>query len=126
MGLRHEKVVMALKREISSVIHNQLKDPRLGFVTIMRVDLSADLRYARVYFSVLGGENEQKTTLKVLKNAKVFIRYLIAQRINLRFVPEITFKLDRSAEYSIKIQEEIDKLKEEDEYKKSHRLHKGT
>jgi len=113
MGLRREKVVSALKREISSIVHDDLKDSRLGFVTIMRVDLSDDLKYARVYFSVLGSEKEQKATQQALENAKPFIRCLLAQRINLRFVPEIIFKLDHSAEYSIRIQQKLDKIKAE-------------
>ena len=111
MGLRHEKVASALKKEISSIVHDELKDSRLGFVTIMRVDLSPDLRYARVYFSVLGGDKEQKATQQAMENARPFIRCLLAQRINLRFVPEIIFKLDHSAEYSIKIQQKLDKIK---------------
>jgi len=115
MGLRHQKVVAALKKEISNIVHNELKDSRLGFVTIMRVDLTADLRYARVYFSVLGEEKEQKSTQEALESAKPFIRCLIAQRINLRFVPEITFKLDQAVEYSIRIQKVIDKIKEQNE-----------
>ncbi|MGD9014896.1 MAG: 30S ribosome-binding factor RbfA [Candidatus Omnitrophota bacterium] len=118
MGLRHEKVIAALKREISNIVQYELKDSRLGFVTIMRVDLTPDLRYSKVYFSVLGGEREQKATKQALESAKPFIRCLIGQRIKLRFVPEISFKLDRSAEYSIKIQKELDKIKTERENSK--------
>ena len=113
MGLRHAKVITALKREISNIVHDELKDARLGFVTIMRVDLTVDLRYARVYYSVLGQEKEQKATKEALESAKPFIRYLIAQRIKLRFVPEISFKLDRSVEYSIRVQDELDRIKEQ-------------
>jgi len=120
MGLRHQRVVAALKKEISNIVHDELKDSRLGFVTIMRVDLTDDLRYARVYFSVLGEEKEQRATQEALESAKPFIRCLIAQRIKLRFVPEIIFKLDRSVEYSIKIQKEIDEIKEQNEHKKSY------
>ena len=115
MGLRHEKVIVALKKEISNIVQYELKDSRLGFVTIMRVDLTPDLRYAKIYFSVLGQENQQKATQEALASAKPFIRRLIAQRIKLRFVPEITFKLDHSVEYSIRIQEELDKIKAERE-----------
>ena len=119
MGLRRDKVIAALKREISNIVQYELKDSRLGFVTIMRVDLTDDLRYARVYFSVLGEEKEQKATKEALLSATPFIRCLIAQRIKLRFVPEITFKPDRSVEYSIKIQKELDKIKTEGESHKS-------
>ena len=86
----------------------------------MRVDLTSDLRFARVHFSVLGEEKEQKATQQALESAKPFIRCLIGQRIKLRFVPEISFKLDRSVEYSIRIQEKIQRLKEQNEHKKNY------
>ena len=115
MGLRHDKVIAALKREISNIVQYELKDSRLGFVTIMRVDLTDDLKYAKVFFSVLGEEKEQKSTKKALESAKPFIRCLIGERMKLRFVPEITFKLDHSVEYSISIQKAIDRIKTERE-----------
>jgi len=110
---RIERVTQAIKKEISQVIHEELKDPRLGFITIMRVDLAKDLRCAKIYFSVLGDDNRIKETKEGLASAQGYIRKLIAQRIKLRFVPEIIFKLDKSGEYSIHIQEELDKLKED-------------
>jgi ribosome-binding factor A len=118
--MRRQKIIAAIKREISSIVHDELKDSRLGFVTIIRVDLTVDLRNAWVYFSVLGSEAEQKSTQEALENAKPFIRRLIGQRIKLRFIPEINFKLDQTPEHSIKIQKELDKIKEENERKKSH------
>ncbi len=122
MGMRRQKIIAAIKREISSIVHDELKDSRLGFVTIIRVDLTADLRNTWVYFSVLGSEAEQKSTQVALENAKPFIRRLIGQRIKLRFTPEINFKLDQTPEHSIKIQKELDKIKEEDESHKSRGL----
>lgn len=119
MGLRRQRIIAALKREISSIVHGELKDSRLGFVTIMRVDITPDLRNAWIYFSVLGDESEQKSTQEALEHAKPFIRRLIGQKVKLRFVPEINFKLDRTAEHSIKIHKELQKLKEEDELKKN-------
>lgn len=109
---RHGKVSEALKREIGGIIHEELKDPRLGFITITRVELTQDLRYAKVFFSVLGKEEERQKSKEALDSALGFIRRLIAQRIRLRFVPEISFHEDRSAEYSIKIQEALDEIKE--------------
>ncbi len=120
MRIRQKKVIVALKKEIGSIIQNELGDTRLGFVTIMRVDLSPDLRDAQVYFSVLGEEKQRKATQKALKKAKPFIRYLVGQRMSLRYVPEIVFKYDQSTEYSIRIQEKLNRLEEEDERKKSH------
>lgn len=120
MRLRQKKVIVALKKEISSIIQNELGDKRLGFVTIISVDLSPDLRFAQVYFSVLGGEKQQKAAQQALKKAKPLIRYLVGQRMSLRYVPEIVFKFDQSTEYSIRIQEKLNRLEEEDERKKSH------
>lgn len=110
MGLRRNKIIAALKREISNIVHDEVRDSRLGFATIMRLDLTPDLRSARVYFSVLGGEEEQKSALQALEAASAFIRCLVAQRIKLRFVPEINFKLDSTPEYSIKIQQELERI----------------
>jgi len=121
---RHAKVSEALKREIGSIIHGELKDPRLGFVTITRLELTPDLRYAKVFFSVLGKEEERQKSKEALESASGFIRRLIAQRIDLRLVPEISFHEDRSAEYSIRIQEALDKIKELNEPKKSSRRNK--
>jgi ribosome-binding factor A len=109
---RHAKVSEALKREIGSIIHEELKDPRLGFITITHLELTPDLRYAKVFFSVLGKEEERQKSKEALESALGFIRRLIAQRIGLRLVPEISFHEDRSAEYSIRIQEALDQIKE--------------
>jgi ribosome-binding factor A len=118
---RYEKVAEALRKEISSIIHDELNDPRLGFVTITNVDLTGDLRYAKVFFSVLGKDQEYKRTKEALDSALGFIRRLIAQRIRLRFTPEIAFKEDRSSEYSIKIQQVLEEVKELSEPKPSTR-----
>ena len=118
---RYEKVAEALRKEISSIIHDELNDPRLGFVTITNVDLTSDLRYAKVFFSVLGKDQEYNRTKEALDSALGFIRRLIAQRIRLRFTPEIAFKEDRSSEYSIKIQQVLEEIKELSEPKPSTR-----
>jgi len=122
--LRHDKVTQAMKREISNIIHDELKDPRLGFVTITRVEMTADLRYAKVFFSVLGKEEEHKKTKEALDSALGYIRRLIAQRIRLRFAPEIIFREDRSIEYSMHIEKLLNELEVSDEPKKSNRQHK--
>jgi ribosome-binding factor A len=121
---RQERVRQALKKEISNIIHDELKDPRLGFVTVTDVEITKDLRYAKVFFSVLGKERDYKKTKKALDSALGFIRRLIAQRIILRLTPEIIFKEDRSSEYSVRIQEVLEEIKETDESKKSRRVHK--
>ncbi len=121
---RHDKITEAIRKEISSIIHEELKDPRLGFITIIRVELTPDFRYAKVFYSVLGKEEDYKKTKEALDSASGFIRRLIAQRIKLRLVPEISFREDRSCEYSIQIQKVLDEVKELNEPKKSRRVHK--
>jgi len=121
---RFQKVAEAIKREVSIIIHDELKDPRLGFVTVTRVELTTDLRSAKVFFSVLGKEEEHKKTKEALDSALGFIRRLIGQRIKLRFVPELLFREDRASEYSVKIEEILNQIKEHNESKKSNRLHK--
>ncbi|MGE5197591.1 MAG: 30S ribosome-binding factor RbfA [Deltaproteobacteria bacterium] len=121
---RHEKVANGIKKEVSNIIHNELKDPRLGFVTITHVELTHDLQYAKIFFSVLGNEEEHIRTKEALDSALGFIRRLIAQRIQLRFAPEIVFKEDRSGEYSVRIEQILQEIKKEDEPKKSPRDNK--
>lgn len=121
---RLEKVKQAIKKEISNIIHGELKDPRIGFVTVTRVELTKDLRFAKIYYSVLGSSVEKEKAGLAIENAKGFIRRLISQNIDLRFTPELIFKEDRSMEYSIRIQEELEKLKQTHEFKKSNRRNK--
>lgn len=110
---RHERVEEAIKREVSLIIHDELKDPRIGFVTITRVELSQDLRNAKIYYSVLGKEESHKKTKMALDSALGFIRSLVAQRINMRFATELMFCEDRSTEYSVHIEEIINEIKEQ-------------
>ncbi|MCM8801232.1 MAG: 30S ribosome-binding factor RbfA [Candidatus Omnitrophica bacterium] len=120
---RYERVAQQIKKEISLIIQNELNDPRLGFVTITKVELTPDLRYAKVFFSVLGKAEDYKKTQKVLDSALGFIRRLVAERINIRFAPEIIFKQDHSCEYSVRVQQILDQIKE-DEFKKRNQLHR--
>jgi len=112
--LRHERVEEAIKREVSLIIHDEIKDPRIGFVTITRVELSKDLRNAKIFYSVLGKEDDYEKTRLALDSALGFIRSLVAERINLRFAPELIFREDHSTEYSVRIEEVLNKIKELD------------
>lgn len=108
---RMQRIAEAIRQEASMVIHDKLKDPRLGFVTVTRVEVTADLRLARIYFSVLGNVEDYKKTKEALDSGSGFIRRLVAQRLNLRIAPEIMFFEDRSSEYSVRIQEVLDEIK---------------
>ncbi|MDD2703181.1 MAG: 30S ribosome-binding factor RbfA [Candidatus Omnitrophica bacterium] len=112
--LRQDRLQEAIKREVSLIIHDELKDPRLGFITITKVELTADYRLARVFYSVLGGESEYKKCREALDSGLGFIRRLVGRRIKMRFTPEILFKEDRSSQYSVQIQKILDEIKAED------------
>ena len=110
---RCEKVAEAIRQEVSNIIiRDELKDPRLGFVTITGVELTGDLRYAKIFYSVLGSVQEQINSKKAMESGLGFIRRLIAQRIRLRFVPELALREDHSSEYSVRIQEVLNEIKE--------------
>lgn len=122
---RADKVAEAIRQEVSLIVTENLKDPRLGFVTITKVDLSKDLRYAKVFYSVLGSEEERKKTKAALESALKFIRSLVAQRINLRFATDLIFREDRSSEYSARIEQVLNEIKEQDADKKDNRRTKA-
>jgi ribosome-binding factor A len=121
---RQDRVAEAIKKEVSLIIHDELKDPRLGFVTITRVELSRDLRNAKILYSVLGKEEERQKTKAALESALGFVRKLISERINLRFAPEIMFREDSSSEYSVRIQEVLNEIKELNEPTKDNKRNK--
>ncbi|KGP76635.1 ribosome-binding factor A [Desulfosporosinus sp. Tol-M] len=95
---RPNRLAETLKEEISQLIRVELKDPRLGFVTLTDVEVAGDLAHAKVYVSVLGTEDEVKTSLDVLNRAAGFVRCEIGKRIRLRHVPTIVFVYDPSIE----------------------------
>ena len=116
---RPERVQEALRQEVSRIIQNEIKDPRLGFLTITKVELTKDLRYARIYFSVLGESKDKHLALKGLASAKGYIRGLLSDRIKLRFMPNIEFKIDESLEHTKHIYDLLNKIKKESEDGKS-------
>jgi len=111
--LRPERVQEALRQEISKVALEEIKDPRIGFLTITRVELTKDLRYAKVYFSVLGGAKEKALALKGLNSAKGYIKGEVADRVKLRLVPDISFRIDESIEHTEEIYNLFKKIKAE-------------
>ena len=115
--LRVEKVQELMKQEISQIILRELKDPRIGFVTVTSVECTGDLREAKVFVSLMGSESQVKACWTVLNSSLGFIRREIGKRIRLRVTPEISFALDKSLDYSAHIQELLLKIKAEDEAK---------
>lgn len=120
---RKYRVQEVIREEMGQILQEELHDPRIGFVTVTRVEMTDDLRYAKIYYSVLGSEKQVQDTVSAMNSAVGFIRKIIAERVDLRFAPQIILKLDKSCEYSIKIEEKLSNLK--DEYKKSNRSDKS-
>jgi ribosome-binding factor A len=112
---RPEKVAHQLKRDISEIFMKEINDPRLGFVTVTQVEMSRDLRVAKIFYSVLGSAKEEKESKSALESAKGFVRSIIGQRLKMRLTPELIFISDRSAEYSVQIQQALERLKREEQ-----------
>src|SRR5699024_411427 len=98
-NIRANRVAEQIKIEISDIINNKIKDPRIGFLTITDVEVTGDLQQAKVFFLVLEDKKEQEENLIELSKTNGFIRYEIGQRIRLRKVPEIIFEYDVAHEY---------------------------
>ncbi|MBS3897817.1 MAG: 30S ribosome-binding factor RbfA [Dethiobacter sp.] len=101
---RAQRVAEEMKREISDILRNELKDPRtVGIISVTGVNLTRDLRHAKVFISVFGSDEEQQETLAVLSKAVGFVRTEVGRRIRLRHTPQISFLLDKSIAYGAHI-----------------------
>jgi len=113
-GKRSTRVADLVQKEISEILTRSIKDPRIGFVTITRVSMTEDCRSAKIYFSVMGTEEEREQSLNGLDSARGFIRKELGRRIRLRYTPEIAFLFDPSIEYAIHIDKVIQQLHDEE------------
>ena len=104
-GERMRRVDTAVRQVVGDVVSQDLKDPRVGFVTVTDVKTSPDLRHARVYVSVLGDEPAQQATLDGLRSAHGFLQARIAGELRLKRTPELTFELDHTAERAARLEE---------------------
>jgi ribosome-binding factor A len=108
---RMTRINEEIQRETAEIIRSELKDPRIAAMTsVMRAETTADLKYCKIYVSVLGGGDQQQEAAAGLKNAAGFIRKLLAERINLRNTPELKFVLDDSLEYSFRMSKLISEV----------------
>jgi ribosome-binding factor A len=110
---RPGRVQEALRQEISKILQGEIKDPRIGFLTVTKVELTPDLRYAKVYFSILGEDKDKFKALNGLNSAKGYIKGLLSERIKLRFIPQIEFKIDESMDHAKQIYDILEQIKKE-------------
>ena len=112
--LRMERVQELMKQEISKIILEDVKDPRVGFVTVTRVSVTSDLRSARVFVSLMGSDEQMANSLRGLNRSLGFIRREVGHRVRLRYTPELSLELDDSMAYSAHIQELLLRVQKEE------------
>jgi ribosome-binding factor A len=108
---RTKQVGELLREELTDIIRREVKDPRIGFMSITRVDVTPDLRSARVFVSVLGTDDERQETQDALRSAAKFIRFHLKPRLRMRQIPELDFQDDRSMEYAQQISEQMAEIR---------------
>lgn len=114
---RVERVSNAIKKEVSSIIQFELNDPRLGFITVLRVEISKDLEHAKIFYSVLGDKKSIEDSQEALNSAKGYIKKLVGDRLQLRLTPDLMFIFDNASEYSVYISNKIDEIRKKEEGK---------
>lgn len=112
---RADRVNALLQRELGTIISEELRDPRIAFSTVTAVETTDDLRSAKVHVSVLGDEDQIASTMRALEEAKAYLRHELGSRVELRYVPELSFLSDRSAERSARIATLLREAKEREQ-----------
>ena len=105
MSFRRRRVSDEMRTQLAELLMHHVKDPRLGFVTVTEVRMSPDLSHARVFVSVLGGEEEESSALAALASAAGFLRREIGRRVRLRHTPQLHFEVDHTLDHSERIEE---------------------
>ena len=103
-GNRPERVGEQIRQELSMLLAREVHDPAIGFVTLTRVKVSADLQSVRVFYTLMGDDREKRDTERALERAKPFLRRQLGSRVRLRRVPELTFEFDREVEQQERIE----------------------
>ena len=107
---RMDKINHQIQKEISLILQRELGDPRLKFVTITKAEVSRDLKFAKISFSVLGNTQKLEDAKKGLEKAKGLIRKLVGESVKMRYTPQLFFVHDRSLEYSARIEETLKEI----------------
>lgn len=116
-SIKYSRMNGEVQREISKIIAQDIKDPRIHPMTsVVSVEVTPDLKYAKVFVSVLGSEEEKENTRIGLKSAASHVRSQLAKSLNLRNTPELTFIMDDSIEYGVNMSKRIDELNHSDDF----------
>ena len=110
-SVKNIRINSEVQREMSQIIREEIKDPRVHPMTsVMAVEVTPDLKFAKIFVSVLGSEEEKEKTMEGLKKSASFARGQLARRMNLRNTPELTFIVDNSIEYGVTMSKRIDEV----------------
>lgn len=110
-SVKNIRINSEVQREMSQIIREDIKDPRVHPLTsVMAVEVTPDLKFAKIFISVFGNEEEKEKTMEGLKKSAAFSRMQLAKRMNLRNTPELTFILDESIEYGVNMSKKIDEV----------------
>lgn len=112
---RKERLEELIKRIIGDALLREIKDPRIGFASVVRVDLSRDYTNADIWVSVLGGDSDRKKSLEGLESAGAYVQHLVGRELKLRVTPRIRFHMDDSVEKGVRLVGVIDSLVKKDE-----------
>ncbi len=112
--MREQRVAEAIREELSAILREEMRDPRVGLMSVTKVEVSTDLSVAKVGVSVLGTEQQRSQTLRMLEKARGFIRSQLASRMSMRHVPELKFKIDTSIEHGLRISQLLNDIRKED------------
>ena len=116
-GERMHKINSLIKQEVGYILQHDIKDKRIGFVTVLRAEISRDLRNGRIYVSILDDTADKKKIIGILNKSAGFIQHLIGTRVRLRYLPKLKFYYDDIVEHSIHIQQVLDEIKKKEKHK---------
>jgi ribosome-binding factor A len=110
---RSDRIAESIREMISSILFQEINDPRIQFVSVMRVEVSADLQHAKIFVSIIGSDEKKQEAFEGLKSARGFIQRKLGKRIRLRYTPEISFKMDTSVDEGMHIYKLLQEIKNE-------------
>ncbi|MBF0253778.1 MAG: 30S ribosome-binding factor RbfA [Candidatus Omnitrophica bacterium] len=113
MQHRSDRLASLLLKEVSVTIREDLSNPRIGFVTLTRAEVAKDLKSARIFYSVMGSDEDKKRTEIAIRNAAKEIKYLVNNRISMRYAVHLTFFREEGAEHAFRIQKILDQIHSE-------------
>lgn len=114
MSTRTEKLRQLLKEEVSDILRREIKDPRLGFFTVIDAEITSDLQHAKIFVSILGTEEERRQSMEVLKHAQHFVRQEFGKRVRMKTLPDIQFRLDDTVDRGVRILELLEEIKRDE------------